>query len=64
MNITPYMAPEVQILSQVSTKSDAYSFGVLLIELLNGKKSFSKEGKCSTLWIYQMGQKILCGRSI
>jgi hypothetical protein len=34
-----------QILHQVSTKSDAYSFGVLLIELLNGKKMFHQGKK-------------------
>lgn len=34
-----YMAPEYAIYGQFSVKSDAYSFGVLVLEILSGRKS-------------------------
>jgi hypothetical protein len=34
------MAPKVPTLHQMSTKSNVYSFGVLLIESVNGKETF------------------------
>ncbi|XP_028756078.1 G-type lectin S-receptor-like serine/threonine-protein kinase CES101 [Neltuma alba] len=37
-----YMAPEYAINGAVSTKIDIFSFGVLLIEILSGKKNYSR----------------------
>uniref|UniRef100_A0A2P2MVB3 Uncharacterized protein MANES_16G014000 n=2 Tax=Rhizophora mucronata TaxID=61149 RepID=A0A2P2MVB3_RHIMU len=36
-----YMAPEYAMHGQFSVKSDAYSFGVLLLEIISGKKNSS-----------------------
>ncbi|XP_074573107.1 putative LRR receptor-like serine/threonine-protein kinase RKF3 [Curcuma longa] len=35
-----YVAPEYALYGQLSEKSDVFSFGVLLLELLSGKKAF------------------------
>ncbi|TKY66654.1 G-type lectin S-receptor serine/threonine-protein kinase SD1-1 [Spatholobus suberectus] len=40
-----YMAPEYAIDGQFSIKSDVFSFGVLLLEIICGKKSRSYRGK-------------------
>ncbi|TKY66653.1 Receptor serine/threonine-protein kinase SD1-8 [Spatholobus suberectus] len=40
-----YMAPEYAIDGQFSVKSDVFSFGVLLLEIICGKKSRSHSGK-------------------
>ncbi|CAK9259341.1 unnamed protein product [Sphagnum jensenii] len=45
LGTTTYMALEVPTLHQVSTKSNVYSFGVLLIELVNGKETFDVQGQ-------------------
>ncbi len=34
-----YMSPEYATLGQLSTKVDVYSFGVLLLEIINGRKA-------------------------
>lgn len=39
------MAPKVPTLHQVSTKFDVYGFGVLLVELVNGKETFDVQGQ-------------------
>ncbi|KAK7312941.1 hypothetical protein VNO77_37209 [Canavalia gladiata] len=46
-----YMAPEYAINGQFSVKSDVFSFGVLLLELVCGKKNrgFSHSDKCINL---------------
>lgn len=36
--VSGYMAPEYAIDGLFSVKSDAYSFGVLLLEIVSGKK--------------------------
>ncbi|CAN5960142.1 unnamed protein product, partial [Sphagnum jensenii] len=46
---SPYMALEVHLLHQVSTKSNVYSFGVLLIQIVSGKKTFNVEEKTISL---------------
>ena len=34
-----YMAPEYRLYGQFSMKSDVFSFGVLVLEIVSGKKS-------------------------
>ncbi len=34
-----YMSPEYATLGQLSTKVDVYSFGVLLLEIISGRKA-------------------------
>ncbi|KAE8696172.1 Cysteine-rich receptor-like protein kinase 42 [Hibiscus syriacus] len=48
-----YMAPEYLVRGQLSEKADVYSFGVLVIEIVCGKKnsSFTKSGSLlQTVW--------------
>ncbi|KAG7992448.1 hypothetical protein I3843_02G128500 [Carya illinoinensis] len=46
-----YMSPEYALRGKFSVKSDVFSFGVILLEILSGKKnnSFSHHGKASSL---------------
>ncbi|KAF5453151.1 hypothetical protein F2P56_028078 [Juglans regia] len=46
-----YMPPEYALRGKFSVKSDVFSFGVILLEILSGKKnnSFSHHGKASSL---------------
>ncbi|KAL2527393.1 putative inactive receptor kinase [Abeliophyllum distichum] len=46
MWVAGYAAPEVMDSGKVSQASDAYSFGVLLLELLTGKSPTSYRGDC------------------
>ena len=39
MDCSGYMSPKYAMHGQFSIKSDAYSFGVLLLELVSGKKN-------------------------
>ena len=39
MPCSGYMAPEYAFDGQFSTKSDVFSFGILLLEIISGKKS-------------------------
>ncbi|XP_031500168.1 cysteine-rich receptor-like protein kinase 10 [Nymphaea colorata] len=41
MGTRGYMAPEYLLQGRVSVKIDVYSFGVLLLEMISGKKNFS-----------------------
>jgi serine/threonine protein kinase len=34
-----YMSPEYATLGQLSTKVDVYSFGILLLEIISGRKA-------------------------
>jgi len=34
-----YMAPEYAVLGHVSTKSDVFSFGVIILEIVTGRKN-------------------------
>lgn len=36
-----YMAPEYVVLGKLTEKADVYSFGVLIMEIISGKKSTS-----------------------
>lgn len=36
-----YMAPEYVMFGKFSTKSDVFSFGVVLLEIISGKKSYT-----------------------
>lgn len=38
MNCSGYMAPEYLIHGQFNVKSDIYSFGVLILEIVSGKQ--------------------------
>ena len=41
-----YMAPEYVMHGQFSVKSDVFSFGILVLEILSGKKNnYLKEGE-------------------
>lgn len=45
------MSPEYVVFGKFSEKSDIFSFGVILLEIITGKKnnSFHQEGSCLTL---------------
>lgn len=40
-NFSGYMSPEYALRGIVSTKTDVFSFGVLLLEIVSGKKNNS-----------------------
>uniref|UniRef100_M0ZPK6 ATP binding protein n=1 Tax=Solanum tuberosum TaxID=4113 RepID=M0ZPK6_SOLTU len=47
-----YMSPEYAMHGQFSVKSDVFSFGVLLLEIISGKKRNNKEDKFDDLLIH------------
>ncbi|XVE62940.1 hypothetical protein DITRI_Ditri06bG0159600 [Diplodiscus trichospermus] len=52
-----YVAPEYALYGKLTEKIDAYSFGVVLMELLSGKNAYaSKEGKIFRLtdWVWEL----------
>lgn len=58
MHFSGYMSPEYAMEGLYSTKSDVFSFGVLMLEILTGKKnshfnevsSLNLVGQVSTAW--------------
>jgi serine/threonine-protein kinase len=47
-NMAPYMAPEVSAGGMPSPKSDVYAVGILLYELLSGRRPYVAEGLVAT----------------
>ena len=50
-----YIAPEYATYGQVSSKLDVFSFGVLVLEIVSGRRNidpnFPTEQLCLTLWV-------------
>jgi len=50
-----YLAPEYATYGQVSTKLDVFSFGVLILEIISGRKNIDNNlslvRQCLTLWV-------------
>ncbi|KAF9626142.1 hypothetical protein IFM89_031269 [Coptis chinensis] len=53
---TMYLAPEYTQSGQITKKANVYSFGVVLVELVIGRKvvdiSRPKDQQCRTEWVY------------
>ena len=51
-----YFAPEYAIIGRASVKSDVFSFGVVLLELITGRqpihKSTDKGEESLVIWVY------------
>ena len=55
MFVSAYMSPEYAMQGQFSMKSDIYSFGVLVLEIISGKKNSS---------LYQMDETSNAGNLV
>lgn len=51
LNFNMKMAPEYTESGEITEKADVYSFGVLLLELLTGRKAFHGSHHCLHQWV-------------
>ena len=47
--VTPYTAPEVLEGAEIDSRSDIFSFGAILFEMLTGRRAFEAEGRADLL---------------
>ena len=52
-NIFPgrYLAPEYHMHGIVDEKTDIYSFGVLLLEIISGRRAVDDDQQCLVNWV-------------
>jgi len=56
-----YMAPEYAMSGQFSVKTDVFSFGVLVLEIIKGKKNnWSPEEQSSLFLLSYVSEKYYC----
>jgi len=51
MHMHRYLAPEYTENGEITEKTDVYSFGVLLLELLTGCKALDRNQQCLHEWV-------------
>ncbi|KAM6559860.1 hypothetical protein CsatA_029099 [Cannabis sativa] len=52
-----YLAPEYVYTGVPSSKTDAYSFGVVVLELVTGKRAVDEDGKSVVDWVWELWGK-------
>lgn len=55
-----YLAPEYAIFGKVSTSCDVYSLGILLLELVSGKKPIEKLNATTKVLVYDWALSLAC----